>query len=58
MNEDPLRYPESLYHGAMILSVSKQNDTQEKTCNQIREYIKKDYKNIIIYADSKHVVAH
>ena len=55
VNEDPLRYPESLYPGAMILGVSKQNDTQEKTCNQIREYIKKDYKNIIIYADSKHV---
>ena len=56
VNEDPLRYPDVYIHGAMILGVSKQNDTQEKTCNQIREYIKKDYKNIIIYADSKHVL--
>ena len=54
VNEDPFRFPESLYPSAMILGVSKDNDTQEKTCNQIRKYIKKDYKNVIIYADSKH----
>ena len=54
VNEDPLRYPESLYPSAMVLGVSKKNDTQEKMCNQIREYIKKKYKHVIIYADSKH----
>lgn len=54
VNEDPLRYPECLYPSAMVLGVSKENDTQEKTCNQIREYIKRDYESVIIYADSKH----
>jgi len=48
VNEDPLRYPESLYPSAMVLGVSKKNDTQEKMCNQIREYIKKKYKHVII----------
>tara|TARA_B100001057_G_scaffold389469_1_gene397197 strand:+ start:14857 stop:15876 length:1020 start_codon:yes stop_codon:yes gene_type:complete len=55
VNEDPFRYPESLYPSVMMLGVSEQNNTQEKTCNQIREYIKKEYKNVVIYADSKHV---
>lgn len=57
VNEDPFRYPESLYPSVMMLGVSEQNNTQEKTCNQIREYIKKEYKNVIIYADSKHVAS-
>lgn len=54
VNEDPLRYPETLYPSSMILGCSEKNDTQEKLCQQIRSYIKKDYKNVIIYADSKH----
>ena len=54
VNEDPLRFPESLYPSAMVLGCSDKNNTQEKMCNQIREYIKKKYRHVIIYADSKH----
>ncbi len=54
VNEDPLRFPESTYPSMMVLGCSDENNTQEKMCNQIRSYIKKDYRKVIIYADSKH----
>lgn len=54
VNEDPFRMPEILYPSNMVLGVSDKCDNITKTCNQIRSYIKKDYKHIILYADSKH----
>jgi hypothetical protein len=54
VNEDPLRMPETIYPGNMVLGCSSENDTQEKMCEQIKSYIKKDYKKVVIYADSKH----
>lgn len=57
VNEDPFRMPEILYPSMMVLGVSDTCDTLEKTCKQIRTYIKKEYKKIIIYADSKHAAS-
>lgn len=54
VNEDPLRMPETIYPSMMVLGCSSANDTQEKMCNQIKSYINKKYKKVIIYADSKH----
>jgi hypothetical protein len=54
VNEDPFRVPETIYPAFMILGCSDNNNTLEKMCNQIRSYIKKEYKNIILYADSRH----
>lgn len=54
VNEDPLRMPETIYPSNMVLGCSSVNDTQEKMCNQIKSYINKDYKKVVIYADSKH----
>ena len=54
VNEDPLRMPETIYPSNMVLGCSSKNNTQEKMCEQIKSYIKKDYKKIVIYADSKH----
>ena len=54
VNEDPLRMPETLYPSMMVLGCSAKNDTLEKMCVQIRNYIKKEYKNVILFADSKH----
>jgi len=54
VNEDPFRMPESLYPSNMVLGVSNKCDSIKSTCNQIRKYINKEYKHVILYADSKH----
>ena len=54
VNEDPFRMPESLYPSNMVLGVSDKCDSIKSTCNQIRKYINKEYKHVILYADSKH----
>lgn len=54
VNEDPFRVPETIYPAFMVLGCSNENDTLHKMCNQIRTYIKRDYKNIVLYADSRH----
>lgn len=57
VNEDPFRMPESVYPAYMLLGCSEQNNTLEKMCNQIRSYIKKDYKKIVLLGDSKHAAS-
>lgn len=54
VNEDPFRMPEILYPSNMVLGVSNKCDSIKSTCNQIRKYINKEYKHVILYADSKH----
>jgi len=54
VNEDPFRMPEILYPSMMVLGVSSICDTIPKTASQIKKYIEHDYKNIVLYADSKH----
>lgn len=54
VNEDPFRMPESLYPSYFILGCSSKCNSLSATADQIKTYIKKEYKNIVIYADSKH----
>lgn len=54
VNEDPFRTPESIYPSYFILGCSDECNTIELTANQIRTYIKKEYKHVVLYADSKH----
>lgn len=54
VNEDPFRMPESIYPSNLILGCSDTCNDITKMCAQIRTYIKKDYKHVVIYADSKH----
>lgn len=54
VNEDPFRMPEILYPSMMVLGVSDVCNTIPKTVQQIRRYIERDYKHIVLYADSKH----
>jgi len=55
INEDPFRMPEILYPSNLVLGCSERLNTIEKMCDEIKTYIKKEYKDIIIYVDSKHV---
>lgn len=57
VNEDPFRMPESVYPAYFLLGCSEQNDTLEKMCNQIRGYIKKEYKHVVVLGDSKHAAS-
>lgn len=57
VNEDPFRMPESIYPAYFLLGCSEKNNTIEKMCNQIRSYIRKDYKHVVILGDSKHAAS-
>lgn len=54
VNEDPFRMPESIYPSNLILGCSDTCDDITKMCAQIKTYIKKEYKHVVLYADSKH----
>lgn len=54
VNEDPFRMPESSYPSNLILGCSDTCDDITKMCAQIKTYIKKEYKHVVLYADSKH----
>lgn len=57
VNENPYRMPERLFPAYMVLGVSEQNDTVAKTAELIKSYIKREYKKVIIYGDSKQCAA-
>lgn len=54
VNEDPFRMPEIIYPSMMVLGCSDKCNSIEKMCAQIKTYIKKEYKHVVLYADSKH----
>ena len=57
VNEDPFRMPESVYPAYFLLGCSEENNSIEKMCNQIRSYIKKEYKHVVVLGDSKHAAS-
>lgn len=54
VNENPYRMPEIIYPAYLIMGCSDENDTMEKMCTQIKSYIKKDYKNVVVVGSSAH----
>lgn len=57
INEDPFRMPESLYPSNLMLGISNTYNSVESTAKKLRQCIKKEYKNVIIYSESKHAAA-
>ena len=56
VNEDPLRFPESVYPSLFMLGCSSRLNNLELMGNDIRRIIKengKEYKNIVLFSDSK-----
>lgn len=57
VNDSPLRFPEFLHPSFLLMGCSDRIDTMEKMSQEIRRIIKlknRDYKNIVVYADSRH----
>ena len=52
--EDPLMKPEYLYPCSYFLGVDAEYNTFEKMCDYIRSIIKKQYKKVVVFGDSRH----
>ena len=57
INEDPLRFPEFLYPSCYMLGCSERLHSMKLMADDVRRIITekgKQYKNIVVYSDSKH----
>lgn len=54
VNENPFRFPESIYPSNLVLGCSDENNSFDKMCDAISNSITKNYKNVIVLGDSKH----